>query len=550
MVSRSLVIALILWAGSVSGQALNGSTLRVTSLEGNMKANGSSLVTADTLELKADTLIADNELYVRDSTLLEIIAANAAETTPGGSDTQVQFNDAGVFGGSADLTWDGTSLTVDNLNLNLNTISATTGEIYLSSAVADSIAATRGYVDTKSGLGLLAANNLSDVANSVTSRENLGLYTIQNSLSPYNNAFGYQTLNSNTSGQLNNAFGYQALFNNTTGINNNAFGYQALYNNTTGNYNTGFGYDAGRSITIGSYNTAIGNVTGIGITTGSYNTILGANVTGLSAALTNNIILSDGQNVELQYASGAWDVKDNALTDISSLTVDNLTLNDSTITSSGGTVVVDDDLDVTGTRLNIENALGAGVRIKETGAVNSDWIIETPNGVNHLNFYHVNSASNHIEINGSGQINIQGVYDETTASAANVFVDTDGSLRRSTAVNPVESGATVPTITNQTGVTISSPKVLWNKVSNMVNFTIEVDATWSSSGVKSFEFSLPVASNLASGDGVAVGAGGTAAVTRVRGEPDIINDTMEIFFSVSTSSGATVVYATGMYEIN
>jgi hypothetical protein len=28
--------------------------------------------------------------------------------TPGGSDTQVQFNDAGAFGGSADLTWDDT----------------------------------------------------------------------------------------------------------------------------------------------------------------------------------------------------------------------------------------------------------------------------------------------------------------------------------------------------------------------------------------------------------------------------------------------------------
>lgn len=32
--------------------------------------------------------------------------------TPGGSDTQVQFNDSGAFGGSASFTWDGTQLAV------------------------------------------------------------------------------------------------------------------------------------------------------------------------------------------------------------------------------------------------------------------------------------------------------------------------------------------------------------------------------------------------------------------------------------------------------
>lgn len=36
----------------------------------------------------------------------------AAPTVPGGADTQIQFNDAGVFGGSADMTYDaGTSIT-------------------------------------------------------------------------------------------------------------------------------------------------------------------------------------------------------------------------------------------------------------------------------------------------------------------------------------------------------------------------------------------------------------------------------------------------------
>ena len=36
----------------------------------------------------------------------------ALASTPGGSDTQVQFNDSGSFGGSANLTWDGSNLSI------------------------------------------------------------------------------------------------------------------------------------------------------------------------------------------------------------------------------------------------------------------------------------------------------------------------------------------------------------------------------------------------------------------------------------------------------
>lgn len=38
---------------------------------------------------------------------LDDVGEGGAGATPGGSDTQVQFNDGGSFGGSADLTWDG-----------------------------------------------------------------------------------------------------------------------------------------------------------------------------------------------------------------------------------------------------------------------------------------------------------------------------------------------------------------------------------------------------------------------------------------------------------
>ena len=44
---------------------------------------------------------------------LDDVGTGGGGGTPGGSDTQVQFNDGGSFGGSADLTWDDTAKLLD-----------------------------------------------------------------------------------------------------------------------------------------------------------------------------------------------------------------------------------------------------------------------------------------------------------------------------------------------------------------------------------------------------------------------------------------------------
>jgi len=67
--------------------------------------------------------------------------------TPGGSNTQVQFNNSGVFGGSANLTFNGTTLTANTLNLTnaltsgyggtgLTTFTAANNAIYSTSSSA------------------------------------------------------------------------------------------------------------------------------------------------------------------------------------------------------------------------------------------------------------------------------------------------------------------------------------------------------------------------------------------------------------------------------
>ena len=55
--------------------------------------------------------IPDGKLYFNQSGTIKVLASNAAGTV-GGANTQVQFNNSGVLGGSANFTWNGTTLGV------------------------------------------------------------------------------------------------------------------------------------------------------------------------------------------------------------------------------------------------------------------------------------------------------------------------------------------------------------------------------------------------------------------------------------------------------
>jgi hypothetical protein len=132
-----------------------------------------------------------------------------------------------------------------------------------------------------------------------------------NTTGNYNTFLGRSSGYNNTTGSRNTFLGMNSGFYNTTGSNNTFLGMYSGYNNTTSNYNTFLGSYSGYSNTIGYYNaflgrasgydntegysnTMVGYNTGRGITTGDKNTILGANVTGLSADLSNNVIIADG----------------------------------------------------------------------------------------------------------------------------------------------------------------------------------------------------------------------------------------------------------------
>jgi Protein of unknown function (DUF2793) len=290
-----------------------------------------------------------------------VVAGGGGGGAPGGSNTQVQFNDAGIFAGAGDLYWDktngrlgiGAGAPAAQLEITKNfrlppTSDATTGVISLGATHF-----VHAYGTNNLFLGLGAGNfTLSGaeqnvgvgagVLASLTSGDNnvgLGLSALSGvTEGSFNLGIGYRALQSVTTGGSNVAFGNDAARTITTGSNNTALGHSAMSNcaaavsnntaigylalqSVSSNDNTAIGRRAGLSatsaagnaligngtavnLTTGDYNTVVGTDTGGGITTGGNNTILGARVSGLSASLANTVILADGAgNIRTQIDS-------------------------------------------------------------------------------------------------------------------------------------------------------------------------------------------------------------------------------------------------------
>ena len=59
----------------------------------------------------------DGKLFYKDNAGVVQVLATKATGTIGGSNTQVQYNSSGALAGSANLTFNGTTLTANTLNL-------------------------------------------------------------------------------------------------------------------------------------------------------------------------------------------------------------------------------------------------------------------------------------------------------------------------------------------------------------------------------------------------------------------------------------------------
>jgi len=257
----------------------------------------------------------------------------------GGSNTQVQYNSSGSLAGSANMTFNGTTLTLANdASISGLTVGKGGGSVSTNTALGNSALASNttgstntavgsgagqstttgtrltvvgyqaGFVNTTGGnltaIGYVAGrsfNTASDnyastfVGHSAGSATTTGID---------NTVLGY-AFYTNTTGSYNIAIGGGALGSNTTASNNTAVGYQAGYSNTTGAPNTYFGYRSGYSNAIGTDNTGIG-INALYTNTGSYNTGLG--VSALYANTSGQFNTGLGWNSLPANTTGSYNV--------------------------------------------------------------------------------------------------------------------------------------------------------------------------------------------------------------------------------------------------
>ena len=159
-----------------------------------------------------------------------------------------------------------------------------------------------GSRNSASGYRALYSNTSGSVN---TANGNSSLYF--NTTGSENTANGNAALYFNTSGNYNSAFGDYALYSTNTGIMNTASGTSALRLNTTGSNNTANGYNSGSALTTGNNNTMIGNNSGSGVFNGSNNTMIGNNAQPTSGGVSNQIRIGNA-NITTAHIQVAWTI--------------------------------------------------------------------------------------------------------------------------------------------------------------------------------------------------------------------------------------------------
>jgi hypothetical protein len=212
-----------------------------------------------------------------------------------GTSTRILYDNSGVVSESANLTFNGTTLTA-------NTFTCTNDSTINSLTIGKGV----GAISTNTAIGVSTLSSVSLTGGNNTA---LGYQALQKATSCSNSvAVGSVAGALITNGLYHTHVGYGAGGSYVNGYYGTSLGYAALFN-TTGDGNIGIGYAMSQNIQSGSYNIIIGaGTTQVGITTGSYNTVIGSQITGLSSSLANNIVLADGQgHIRLQSdSSGNW----------------------------------------------------------------------------------------------------------------------------------------------------------------------------------------------------------------------------------------------------
>lgn len=255
-----------------------------------------------------------------------------------------------------------------------------------------------------------------------------------------NVAFGKSTLTSITTGYDNSAFGHQSQYLNLTGQRNTSFGTNTLYNNE-GNGNVAIGYEAGKG-----YSAAVGLGTG-----GTDNVMIGSHAGEFKGTCYSNVLvgaraglmIDQGErNTFLGHRAGEGAIGNlvPTFTGRDNVAIGYLSMQDTGGTSMFNTAVGSGALNKLGIDRDFNTAIGS----------NSGYWITTGEKNTILGSFDGNEArldirtlNNHVVLSdGDGlpvfwvdnneDVYIPGVFSNTSGGAANVYVDSNGEMYRST----------------------------------------------------------------------------------------------------------------------
>lgn len=216
-----------------------------------------------------------NLYWLDSSSTIHTVGGGGGGGTPGGPSTSIQFNNSGMFGGSANLEWDGT-----NVNI------AAGGSVTIGSVTA---------IKLLTSSIIAGSNNTVSIPSStfygIGAGLNAGVASLQNTL------IGNNSGTAITTGKNTTAIGASALLANQTGVGNTAIGYDSLPSLVSGNDNTALGQATATLLTNGANNIIIGQLSGQNLTSGSGNILLGQGL--MSAATLNNKFILGNQGTSL-----------------------------------------------------------------------------------------------------------------------------------------------------------------------------------------------------------------------------------------------------------
>jgi hypothetical protein len=125
--------------------------------------NNGELLVGNGSDFSLATLTAGDNITITNGPGSITIAASGGSGSPGGDDTQIQFNSGGSFAASADLSWNATN---HQLKVN-NTITTSNDELILEQS-GDSFGGTRFYLRNRIGFNGFVVENLGiDLTNMV-----------------------------------------------------------------------------------------------------------------------------------------------------------------------------------------------------------------------------------------------------------------------------------------------------------------------------------------------------------------------------------------------